>query len=86
MRSVDLLKMSIEGAELDVVRGAVDALSAVRNVVISCHDFLTESDGDDARRTFEPVRAILVQAGFALRFRAEDPRPWVRYYIYGTRD
>ncbi|MGW0433352.1 FkbM family methyltransferase [Micromonospora sp. NPDC003197] len=39
----------------------------------------------DWRRTFGPVTALLRHAGFTVRTRPHDSRPWVRYYVYAAR-
>lgn len=82
---VDLLKMNIEGAELGVLEASVDALKGVDNLVVSCHDFLADSPDRAWQRTFAPVTALLRSAGYTIRTRPDDPRPWVRYYVYAAR-
>jgi FkbM family methyltransferase len=82
---VDLLKLNIEGAELAALR-APGPLRRVRHIVVSCHDFRADAgSGGDGMRTFAPVRELLLAAGFTLRTRPHDPRPWVRHYLYGRR-
>jgi len=82
---IDLLKMNIEGAELSVLDAAREVLPAVRNLVVSCHDFVAGPDPDDGRRTFDRVRRLLERAGYAIRTREHDPRPWIRCYVYASR-
>lgn len=82
---VDLLKMNIEGAELDVLESSRDVLATVDNLVVSCHDFLADGPGPDWRRTFDRVTDLLTSAGFAVRTRPSDSRPWIRYYVYASR-
>jgi len=82
---VDLLKMNIEGAELGVLEGSFDALKMVEHLAVSCHDFLADGSGPDWRCTFDSVRALLRDAGFTVRTRPHDSRPWVRYYVYASR-
>lgn len=82
---VDLLKMNIEGAELMALRGLGQRLADVRQVAISCHDFLAQSE-DDYCRTFEKVGALLRGAGFTTWSRENDSRPWVAFTWYGKRD
>jgi FkbM family methyltransferase len=82
---IDLLKMNIEGAELPVLASAGDTLGLVDNLVVSCHDFLADAGGDPALRTFAPVTALLRDAGFVLRTRPRDRRPWIPYYVYASR-
>jgi Methyltransferase FkbM domain len=82
---VDLLKMNIEGAELAALRG-FSRLASVRHVVIACHDYrATQGRGSDAMRTNAAVRTLIEGAGFEIFSRDNDPRPWVRDYVYGTR-
>jgi FkbM family methyltransferase len=75
---VDLLKMNIEGAELDALRGAGELLARTRHVCISCHDFLGVPTKAD-------VRELLLEHGFAVSSRDDAPEPWTRDYLYGTR-
>jgi len=82
---VDLLKMNIEGAEVDALLGAEAALEATRHVVISCHDFIADRGGPERMRTCSRVREILESRGFAVTLREDDPRPWVRYTVHGAR-
>ena len=82
---VDLLKMNIEGAELAVLESSRDVLATVDNLVVSCHDFLADGPGPDWRRTFDRVTDLLKSAGYAVRTRPSDSRPWIRYYVYASR-
>ncbi|WP_176308555.1 FkbM family methyltransferase [Micromonospora sp. NBS 11-29] len=82
---VDLLKMNIEGAELPALRGSTDALRSVRNLAVSCHDFLADEPGREWQRTFKGVTELLHEAGFSIRTRPDDPRPWMPYYVYASR-
>lgn len=86
---VDLLKMNIEGAERLAVRGMEYSLSQIRNVVVSCHDFIPQNSGisSDWFATYDAVTAYLSAKGFTLaEQRVNDPRrPWVHYYVYGSR-
>jgi FkbM family methyltransferase len=82
---VDLLKMNIEGAELEVLESSRDVLATVDHLVVSCHDFLVDTPGPDWRRTFDRVIALLRSAGYAIRTRPTDSRPWIRCYVYASR-
>jgi hypothetical protein len=82
---VDLLKLNIEGAELAVLESSRDLLATVDHLVVSCHDFLVDTPGPDWRRTFDRVVALLTSAGYAIRTRPTDRRPWMRYYVYASR-
>ncbi len=82
---IDFLKMNIEGAELPALRGAKDVLSLVQHAAIGCHDFLADEKGDESYRTKDVVKAILVDAGFTVRERSDDPRPWAADYLFASR-
>ena len=82
---IALLKMNIEGAETDALRGAARMLEHTRAVSISCHDFKAERTGNPVFATLDEVSAMLDDAGFSMRRRLDDPRPWVRDTVYGSR-
>lgn len=82
---VDYQKMNIEGAELPALEGMGLTLGITRHVCISCHDYMADAGGDHATRTKDGVRRILEERGFTISARPNDPRPWVRDYLYGTR-
>lgn len=81
---VAFVKMNIEGAEREAIDGMRDVLRRTQAVCISCHDFLADEGGSDALRTLDHVRSRLEEAGFVVE-RRDDPRPWVRDCLYGTR-
>jgi FkbM family methyltransferase len=84
---MDLLKMNIEGAEIDALAGMASHRHAVRNVAISCHDFLAERGGSQKFRTRTRVVALLEQSGFRILPSLDDaPEDWARDYVYATRD
>lgn len=88
---VDLLKMNIEGAEQLAIKGMAQSVARVRHVVISCHDFVLQSPfkgGDSAWfATYDRVTAFLREVGFTLaERRTSDPRPELRFYVYGSRE
>lgn len=82
---IDFLKMNIEGAELPALKGASEVLPLVRNAAIGCHDFLARETGDDLYRTKDAVCELLVNAGFTVRRRDDDPRPWASDYLFASR-
>jgi FkbM family methyltransferase len=85
LERIDLLKMNIEGAEKPALAGMGRMIGKVRHAVISCHDFLADRNGSDELRTCAAVAAFLSEHGFALERRLDDPRDWVPYYLYATR-
>jgi FkbM family methyltransferase len=73
---IDLLKLDIEGAELDVLQDSVDVLSSVRNVHLEIHDF------DPSRRLLPRCLMLLEDAGFQYalsNFGSAVWRPTVRH-------
>ena len=82
---VDLIKMNIEGAETAALKGMKGILLTTPHVVVSCHDFKADRGESPELRTYESVYQILKNSGFQLRGREEDPRPEVRYYLYGEK-
>ncbi len=82
---VAFLKMNIEGAEKLAIRGMERLLQRTECVCISCHDFLVDFGAEESMRTKEIVRSFLADHGFSLQTRDNDPRPWVRDYLYGVR-
>jgi FkbM family methyltransferase len=83
---VDFLKVNIEGAEAAALRGLAQSAARVRQVTVSCHDFLADRGGDPANRTSPEVRRLLAGHGFAVIGRRRgDRRHWTRGYLYGTR-
>ena len=81
---VHFLKMNIEGAEREAIRGMTETLGHTEVVCISCHDFLAEVRRDDALRTKDTVKQVLQDNGFNLaeRFDADLP-PYVRDQVWG---
>ena len=83
---VDFLKMNIEGAEGLALKGMDRRARLIRNLAVSCHDFLADQGGDDSSRTRAFVERFLVDHGFeVVERRADDDRDWARSYLYGRR-
>ncbi len=81
VNAVDFLKMNIEGAEGLAMRGFTEMIRRTRHVCISCHDFLAARD--PFLRTREEIAGFLRENGFDILVRADDPRDYIRDYIYG---
>ena len=77
-----MLKMNIEGAERLAIKGMRKDDYSIRHYAISCHDFVADRDGTDELRTREEVLAHFNDMGLAIEQRLDDPRPWVRDYVY----
>jgi FkbM family methyltransferase len=85
LQRVDLLKLNIEGAEADALEGLGAGWEAVRNVVISCHDFLAERGGSPKFRTRSRVVALLESRKFRiLPAHPDAAEDWARDYVYGV--
>jgi FkbM family methyltransferase len=80
---VDLLKMNIEGAERLALSGMGDMAHRIKNVCISCHDFLADLGGPNELRTKADVITYLKRNGFTVVLRESDGRCNVRDYVYG---
>lgn len=84
IKRVALIKMNIEGAEAPAFRGAAETLRVTQHVAVSCHDFFADIGGP-AMRTKAEVRTLLETAGFKITTRPDDPRPWIRDFLYADR-
>lgn len=80
IEEVDWIKMNIEGAEKDALRGMERIASRVRNLTISCHDFL----GTEWGRSKDEVMAWLFAHGFTVEQR-EDEDEAFGLYVYAWR-
>jgi FkbM family methyltransferase len=78
--SISFLKMNIEGAEVEALRGATAVLHKTDSVCICCHDFLGERT-----RTKSEVCQILESIGFRICFSPPGAPPHERDFVYGTR-
>ncbi|WP_295396384.1 FkbM family methyltransferase [uncultured Thiodictyon sp.] len=83
IESVDFVKMNIEGAEVAALRGMTELLKKIPRIVVSCHDFKANRGEGECFRTFDDVKQILEKYFGVLR-RADDPRPEVSFYLYGS--
>lgn len=78
--SISFLKMNIEGAEVEALRGATAVLRKTDSVCVCCHDFLGEQT-----RTKSEVCQILESGGFRLFFSPPGVPPYESDFVYGTR-
>ncbi len=83
---INLLKVNIEGAERDMVKGMERIASRIRNIVIECHDFVADAGGGDQFRTRAEVTAALEAFGFKVKRRPEGGPYFLRDLIYASRD
>lgn len=80
---IALLKMNIEGAERAAMAGLSAIAPRIRNVAISCHDFVADSGAGDQFRTRSFVKQRLEELGFTIRQRENARHPWLRDTLFG---
>lgn len=66
VRAIDLLKMNIEGAEKGLI-SSIDDFSAIKRLIIACHDFKANHGGDDFYRTKGFVTSKLNERGYQIK-------------------
>lgn len=77
---IDLLKVNIEGAELEMIEG-MKCISIINNVAISCHDFLNTRDTN----IMERVTYFLEQNNFKITYKKTGNKI-LDSWIYGTKN
>jgi FkbM family methyltransferase len=77
---VAFVKMNIEGAEVEALRGAGETLAKTDRICVCCHDFLSMQT-----RTKAAVKAILTRHGFRLFSAPPGAPPYENDFVYGTR-
>jgi len=80
---IDLLKMNIEGAELDAIAGMTNAIAKVRRACIACHDFLTSNADEPIKKA---ITTYMTSNGFEVFTRNDDGRPWARDHVHCVRN
>lgn len=81
IESVDFLKINIEGWEHDALLGLDCSRIPVRNICVSCHDFLR----NPAMMTLSRVTSWLEENDFKVeRHPPVSGQPWAEYYVYGS--
>jgi FkbM family methyltransferase len=80
---IALIKMNIEGGEVDAIEGAAECLKLARYAVIACHDFRAAQELGEQFRTRDAVKARLTALGFESAFRDDAEYPWQRDHLHG---
>lgn len=81
---IDYLKVNIEGAEKLLIK-SFKHISIVRNIAISCHDFLGQRKGDPDLYTKDAVTAFLRDNGFQIQSR-NTGTDYADDWIYGVNE
>ncbi len=81
-RRIALLKMNIEGAEIEAIQGMAKTIGKTDCICIACHDFLIPESAPKIRPTIE---AFLRDNGFSVVTRSGDSRAHVREHLWGLR-
>jgi FkbM family methyltransferase len=76
---VDLLRLDIEGAEVDVLLDCADLLGQVRNLAVDYHSIFKRP------QRLDELVALLTRAGFRMHFRAmsQSPSPFLYRSLHG---
>jgi FkbM family methyltransferase len=82
---ITFLKVNIEGAERRALLGMESVLPHVEQICVACHDFRADLGHGEHFRTRGFVEKFLLDRGFVLRGRREDPRDYVRDHVFGLR-
>lgn len=83
LRTVNFLKMNIEGAERLAICGMIETLKHTQVLCICCHDFLADERHDEFCRTKSLVREFLQQSGLRVAERS-DPNspPYINHQVW----
>jgi FkbM family methyltransferase len=82
---IDFLKINVEGAEIDIIKGMPISIGNVKNICICCHDFRADLGHGEKYRTKEKVIQFLTENGFEVYCRENDSRDYVRDHVFGTK-
>lgn len=85
IKEIAFLKMNIEGAERYAVFGMGRVLGAIQQICVACHDFRSDRGESEQFRTRAFVERFLVEHGFTLVSRPDDPRMGIRDHVFGLR-
>jgi len=85
LKDVAFLKMNIEGAERYALLGMERVIQNIRQICVACHDFRSDAGESERFRTRAFVERFLIQQGFTIASRPNDPRSSVRDHVFGLR-
>lgn len=82
IKTIDFIKMNIEGAEKLAIQGMTHCIKKTRYVAIACHDFL----GIEPMRTKNKVLSFLKQNNFRIISRENARENYIRDQVYGINE
>ena len=82
---VSFLKMNIEGSERYALLGMAAVMARIAHICVACHDFRSEQGHGEQFRTRAFVERVLLDHGFRITSRVDDPRDYVRDHLFGLR-
>jgi FkbM family methyltransferase len=85
LKDIAFLKMNIESAERHALLGMESVIPLIRQISVACHDFWWECGHGEQFRTRAFVEQFLIEHGFTLASRPDDPRDYVRDHVFGLR-
>lgn len=85
LNDIAFLKMNIESAERHALLGMESVIPRIRQICVACHDFWWECGHGEQFRTRAFVEQFLIEHGFTLASRPDDPRDYVRDHVFGLR-
>lgn len=81
---IDFFRTNIEGAERLMLGGMEQSAPLIRNLCISCHDFIADDFGDESFRSKSAVLDWVARNGFEIIDRPSQPPP-ARDYVYARK-
>ena len=84
IQHVDFLKVNIEGAEIELIEN-FNKIDIIKNVAISCHDFLGARTGKVSLYTKDQVSDFLRDHGFAITT-LNTPYDYANDWVFSTRN
>ncbi|SRR6266446_2731514 len=85
LKDIAFLKMNIEGAERYALLGMEPVAPCIGQICVACHDFRYGLGHGEHFRTRAFVERFLLEHGFRVTSRADDPRDYVRDHVFGLR-
>ena len=83
IQQIDVVKVNIEGAEKELIK-CFNKITLVKNVAISCHDFLGIRNGDTDMFTKDKVVTFLKENNFIVST-LNTPNDWENDWVFGSQ-